>query len=117
MVVDFDSGRHEELSEWENQVVGRAYEVVSGDHSGRVFVVRDANEHTEKLEGQLVKKRLFSYEWLDTEPEEVSLDKGIAAITICRDSDDNTTPGTESIQNHKKKTECGIYRELNYERE
>lgn len=113
MTVDFDKGRHDELSEWEDRVVGRAYEVVGGDLEGRVFVVRKATEHTERLEGQRVKQRLFSYEWLDSDTEEVEVAHGTATIKTAESSDEDPSLGTESVQDHKTKVESGIYQEVN----
>jgi hypothetical protein len=112
MTVDFDKGNHEELSEWEDHAIGRAYEVVGGDLEGRVFVVRDAGEHTERLEGQRVKQRIFSYEWLDAETTEIEVAHGTATVKTA-ESPDGGSPGTESVQDHKTKVESGIYREVN----
>jgi hypothetical protein len=113
MTVDFDKGQHDELDEWEDHAVGRAYEVASGDLEGRVFVVRNATEHTERIEGQRTKTRIFSYEWLDTDTEEVEVSEGTATITVASGSEDDPSLGTESIRDHKTKVESGIYREVN----
>jgi len=113
MTVDFDKGQHEVLAEWEDHAIGRVYEVTGGDIAGRVFVVRDASEHIERIESQRTKQRLFGYEWLDVATEQVEVAEGTATITTASGSDDDPSVGTESVQDHKTKVESGIYREVN----
>lgn len=62
MTVDMDAHCKDEVAEWENHAVGRAY---TWDHG--TFKVIEARTSTDRVEGQRMKSRTLKIQYADSE--------------------------------------------------